>query len=232
MARKKLERFAENKAMHHVIEPKREEVLKGLSLQGKWGEEIFGNSKPIVLELGCGKGEYTLAMAQRFPDKNFIGIDVKGARIWYGATEAIEKGLNNVAFLRTQIELLDHCFDAGEISEIWITFPDPQIKHTRIKHRLTHPSFLMRYQAVMQMKGLIHLKTDSEFLHGYTIGLLQVMGFPVHKVMHDIDKQLKAGEETLLQEVRTYYEEKFREKGKKITYIRFSFAKWFLPEGL
>jgi tRNA (guanine-N7-)-methyltransferase len=224
MARRKLERFVENKAMHHVIEPKREEVLKGLSLQGNWGEKIFGNSKPIVLELGCGKGEYTLAMAERFPDKNFVGVDIKGARIWYGATEAIEKGLDNVAFLRTQIEMIDNCFDAGEVSEIWITFPDPQIKHTRVKHRLTHPSFLMRYQAILKMKGLIHLKTDSEFLHGYTIGLLQLMGFPVHKVMHDIDKQLKVGEESLLQEVRTHYEEKFREEGKKITYIRFSFA--------
>lgn len=224
MARKKLERFAENKAMHHVIEPNREEVLKGLSLQGKWGKEIFGNENPIILELGCGKGEYTLAMAQRFPDKNFIGVDIKGARIWYGATEAKEKGLKNVAFLRTQIELIDNCFDAGEISEIWITFPDPQIKHTRIKHRLTHPNFLMRYQSIMDIKGLIHLKTDSEFLHGYTIGLLQLMGFPIHKVMHDIDKQLKTGEETLLQEVRTHYEQLFRDKGKKITYIRFSFA--------
>jgi tRNA (guanine-N7-)-methyltransferase len=224
MARRKLERFVENKAMHHVIEPKREEVLKGLSLQGNWGEKIFGNSKPIVLELGCGKGEYTLAMAERFPDKNFVGVDIKGARIWYGATEATEKGLDNVAFLRTQIEMIDNCFDAGEVSEIWITFPDPQIKHTRVKHRLTHPSFLMRYQAILKMKGLIHLKTDSEFLHGYTIGLLQLMGFPVHKVMHDIDKQLKVGEESLLQEVRTHYEEKFREEGKKITYIRFSFA--------
>lgn len=224
MARKKLERFAENKAMHHVIEPKREEVLNGLALQGKWGEEIFGNDKPIVLELGCGKGEYTLAMAQRNPEKNYIGVDVKGARIWYGATEAQEKGLKNVAFLRTQIELIDHCFDAAEVSEIWITFPDPQIKHTRIKHRLTHPNFLMRYQSVMQANGFIHLKTDSEFLHGYTIGLLQLMGFKIDKVMHDIDKQLKPGEESLLQEVKTYYEQKFREEGKKITYIRFSFA--------
>ncbi|PTM05151.1 MAG: tRNA (guanosine(46)-N7)-methyltransferase TrmB [Bacteroidetes bacterium] len=224
MARKKLERFAENKAMHHVIEPKREEVLKGLDLQGNWGEKIFGNDKPIVLELGCGKGEYTLAMAQRFPEKNFIGIDIKGSRIWYGATEAKEKGLDNVAFLRTQIELIDNCFDAGEIAEIWITFPDPQLKHTRIKHRLTHPNFLMRYQSILEMGGLIHLKTDSEFLHGYTLGLLQLMGFPIHKVMHDIDKQLKKGEESLLQEVKTYYEEKFRNEGKKITYIRFSFA--------
>jgi tRNA (guanine-N7-)-methyltransferase len=163
-------------------------------------------------------------MAERYPEKNFIGIDVKGARIWYGATEAQEKGLKNVVFLRTQIELLDHCFDAGEVAEIWITFPDPQIKHTRIKHRLTHPNFLMRYQSVMHMDGFIHLKTDSEFLHGYTIGLLQLMGFKIDKVMHDIDKQLKPGEESLLQEVKTYYEQKFRNEGKKITYIRFSFA--------
>lgn len=223
MARKKLERFAENARMKHVVEPSREEVLKGLPLQGKWGSEIFGNDNPIVLELGCGKGEYTVALARRNPDVNYIGIDVKGARIWYGATEAEDQGLKNVAFLRTQIELLDQCFDAGEISEIWITFPDPQIKHTRIKHRLTHPNFMMRYQYILKSGGLLHLKTDSEFLHGYTIGLLQLMGFPVHKVYHDIDKQDPRNTEAILKEVQTHYEQLFRKEAKAITYIRWSF---------
>lgn len=219
-----MQRFAENREMSHVIEPSREEVLQGLELQGKWGQEIFGNDHPIILELGCGKGEYTLALARRYPDKNFIGVDIKGSRIWYGASAAQEEDLKNVAFLRTQIELLDHCFDAGEIEEIWITFPDPQIKHTRIKHRLTHPNFMMRYQSILKNKGFIHLKTDSEFLHGYTIGLLQMMGFPIHKALYDIDKQLHKGEESILQEVQTHYEKLFREQGKKITYIRFSFG--------
>lgn len=223
MARKKLQRFEENSRMKHVVEPSREEVLEGLELQGKWGQEIFGNDKPIVLELGCGKGEYTLALARRNPDVNYIGIDIKGARIWYGAKQAEDEGLKNVAFLRTQIELLDNCFGAGEVSEIWITFPDPQIKHTRIKHRLTHPNFMMRYQYILRSKGLLHLKTDSEFLHGYTLGLLQLMGFPVHRVYHDIDKQMRRMEEPILLEVKTHYEELFRQQGKCITYIRWSF---------
>ncbi len=223
MARKKLQRFEENAAMRHVIEPSRQEVLAGLKLKGKWGKELFGNDKPIVLELGCGKGEYTLALARRNPEVNYIGIDIKGARIWYGAKEAEERGLKNVAFLRTQIELIDQCFEANEISEIWITFPDPQIKHTRIKHRLTHPDFLARYQEILKPTGIVHLKTDSEFLHGYTIGILQLKGLKVHKAMHDIDKQLKKGEESILQEVQTHYESLFRGKGKTITYIRFSF---------
>lgn len=223
MARKKLQRFEENASMHHVIEPSRAEALKGLHLKGNWGKTIFGNEKPIVLELGCGKGEYTVALARRNPEVNYIGVDIKGARIWYGAKEAEEEGLKNVAFLRTQIELIDHCFASGEVSEIWITFPDPQIKHTRLKHRLTHPEFLDRYKKILQSGGLVHLKTDSEFLHGYTVGVLQLREHRVHKALFDIDKQLKVGEESILHEVQTHYEALFRNKGKSITYIRFSF---------
>jgi tRNA (guanine-N7-)-methyltransferase len=224
MARNKLQRFAENAKMQHVVEPSREEVLNGLSLQGKWGTDIFENDNPIVLELGCGKGEYTLGLAERNPNVNYIGVDIKGARIWYGAQEAKERGLKNVAFLRTQIELIDHCFGGAEISEVWITFPDPQIKHARKKHRLTHPNFMMRYQYILKPEGLLHLKTDSEFLHGYTIGLLQIMGFPIQRVYHDIDKQMPYAEEPILSDVKTHYEQQFRDQGKKITYIRWSFV--------
>lgn len=225
MARKKLARFAENAQMAHVIEPSRAEVLQGFPLQGKWCSEIFKNDKPIVLELGCGKGEYTVALAERFPQTNFIGIDVKGARIWYGASAVQEKKLPNAAFLRTQVELLNHCFAAGEIEEIWITFPDPQIKQARSKHRLTHPDFLARYRKVLRPGGSVHLKTDSEFLHGYTAGVLQVLGFPVLQAYHDIDKQIARKQGHLLHEVQTHYEQLFRGKGKSVTYLKFQFER-------
>ena len=142
MAKNKLKKFRDNAIFDHVIEPTRELLYSGFDLKGKWGSKFFNNKKPIVLELGCGKGDYTVGLARMFPDKNFIGIDIKGARIWSGANQAKEEGLENVAFLRTQIELIDLCFGEGEISEIWITFPDPQIKYKRAKHRLTHPNFL------------------------------------------------------------------------------------------
>lgn len=219
MARKKLARFKENADYRHVLEPKREEVVGGYEWRGKWNE-YFGNDKPIVLELGCGKGEYTVALAQKYPDKNFIGIDIKGARIWYGATEVNDKEMANAAFLRTQIELIDKCFAEGEISEIWITFPDPQIKYKRLKHRMTNPEFLKMYARVLKNDGVVHLKTDSEFLHGYTHGVLQMLKLPVYRAYHDIDLQLN-DKTDMLHTVRTHYEGLFREKGKAITYIKF-----------
>ncbi len=219
MARKKLKRFEENAEFPHVIEPSREEVVADFQHRGKW-QEFFGNPNPIVLELGCGKGEYTVAMAEKFPEKNFIGIDVKGARIWYGASEVKEKQLKNAAFLRTQIELLDRCFAPGEVSEIWITFPDPQIKYKRMKHRLTNPDFLKIYSNILKPEGVVHLKTDSEFLHGYTHGILQIMDLPVHEAYHDIDHQLNK-KDHLLHTVKTHYESLFRKSGKAITYLKF-----------
>jgi len=170
-SKNKLKRFRENETFQNVIQPERDEVLNGFSLKGKW-HAYFKNDNPIVLELGCGKGEYSVALAQNNPQKNFIGIDIKGARFWRGAKTALEENLTNVAFLRTQIELIDHCFEIGEISEIWITFPDPQIKYKRTKHRLVTKPFLDKYQLLLTSDGLMHLKTDSEFLHGYLLGLL------------------------------------------------------------
>lgn len=222
MARKKLARFEDNQKFEHVIEPTREEALHNFPLKGNWGKDFFKNSKPIILELGCGKGEYTVAMAKKFPEKNFIGIDVKGSRIWYGASEIYEEKMDNAGFLRSQIELIDHCFGENEISEIWITFPDPQIKHKRIKHRLTHPEMLARYKTILKEDGLIHLKTDSEFLHGYTVGLLQMMELPIYEAWFDIDKQL-VSKDNLLHTVITHYEDLFRNKGKAITYLKFGF---------
>ena len=141
MGKNKQKRFDENKILANVFQPTRAEALEGFSLKGKWRNEVFKNENPIVLELGCGKGEYSIGLAKAFPEKNFIGIDIKGARFWFGAKEAIENNMTNVAFLRTQIELVDQFFDTDEVDEIWITFPDPQIKYRRTKHRMTHPNF-------------------------------------------------------------------------------------------
>lgn len=222
LGKNKLERFAENKILENVYQPSREEVIAGYPMAGKWRTEVFKNNHPIVLELGCGKGEYSVGLAQAFPNKNFIGVDIKGARFWFGAKEALAKGLNNVAFLRTQIELIDHCFASNEIDEIWITFPDPQIKYRRTKHRLTHPDFLNRYKKILKTEGTIHLKTDSEFLHGYTLGLLQGLGYEVLSAHHDIYGAPEYDPKTpLLRDIKTYYEGLFSAKGKTITYIKF-----------
>lgn len=222
MGKNKIARFEENKILPNVIQPTRAEALEGFHLKGKWHQEVFRNSNPIVLELGCGKGEYSVGLAKAFPDKNFIGIDIKGARFWFGAKEAVECNLKNVAFLRTQIELVDYFFAENEVDEIWITFPDPQIKYRRTKHRMTHPDFLERYKKILKPGGIIHLKTDSEFLHGYTLGLLQGAGYEIITAHHDIYGAPEYEPGTpLLREIKTYYEELFSSKGKTITYIKF-----------
>lgn len=222
MGKNKLARFAENKTLPNVFQPTREEALNNYPLKGKWRSEVFKNHNPIVLELGCGKGEYSVGLAKSFPDKNFIGIDIKGARFWFGAKEAVGKKLNNVAFLRTQIELVDCFFDHDEVDEIWITFPDPQIKYRRTKHRMTHPDFLERYKKILKKDGIVHLKTDSEFLHGYTLGLLQGQGHEIISAHHDIYGAPEYEPGTpLLREIKTYYEGLFSAKGKTITYIKF-----------
>jgi len=217
-SKNKLKRFAENEGFSNVIQPTRQEAMDGFSLKGRWSEH-FKNERPIVLELGCGKGEYSVGLAQRFPDKNFIGVDIKGARFWRGAKTALEENLTNVAFLRTQIELIDLFFADGEVSEIWITFPDPQIKYKRTKHRLTNPVFLKKYTQILKGNGLIHLKTDSEFMHGYTLGLLHGLGHDVLYSNHDIYRNQGAPKEVL--EIQTFYENQYLESGKAITYLQF-----------
>jgi len=217
-SKNKLKRFAENETFANVIQPTREDVVSGFSLKGKWASH-FGNDNPIVLELGCGKGEYTVGLAKRYPNKNFIGIDIKGARFWRGAKTALEENLENAAFLRTQIELIDLLFAENEVSEIWITFPDPQIKYRRTKHRLTNQSFLTKYQTILKPKGIVHLKTDSEFMHGYTLGLLHGLGCKVLYANHDVYKNEGSPKEVL--EIQTFYENQYLEMGKPITYIQF-----------
>ncbi len=217
-SKNKLKRFRENETFTNVIQPSRKEIFDGFQLKGKWNT-FFNNSNPILLELGCGKGEYTLALAKKNPNFNYIGIDIKGARFWKGAKTALEQNLSNVAFLRTQIELIEFCFDKNEIDEIWITFPDPQIKFKRMKHRLTNPSFLAMYQNILAPQGVIHLKTDSEFLHGYTLGLLLEGNHEILYAHHDIYNNPNVPEEATL--IKTFYENQFLEQKKAITYIKF-----------
>jgi tRNA (guanine-N7-)-methyltransferase len=217
-SKNKLKRFNENETFTNVIQPSREEVLDNFSFKGKW-HSFFKNTHPIVIELGCGKGEYTIDLAKKNPDKNFIGIDIKGARFWRGAKTALENNLGNVAFVRTQIELVDFIFDKGEVDEIWITFPDPQIKYKRTKHRMTNHAFLKKYDYILKKDGFINLKTDSEFMHGYTLGLLHGEGHEIVHANHDVYKDYYSPDEVT--GTQTFYEKKYLEKGKAITYIKF-----------
>jgi len=217
-SKNKLKRFNENETFTNVIQPSREEVLDNFSFKGKW-HSFFKNTHPIVIELGCGKGEYTIDLAKKNPNKNFIGIDIKGARFWRGAKTALEDNLGNVAFVRTQIELVDFIFDKGEVDEIWITFPDPQIKYKRTKHRMTNHAFLKKYDLILKKEGVINLKTDSEFMHGYTLGLLHGEGHEIVHANHDVYKDYYSPDEVT--GTQTFYEKKYLEKGKAITYIKF-----------
>ena len=222
-SKNKLKRFNENKTFANVIEPTRDEVIHDSHhLKGNWNQNIFKNNNPIVLELGCGKGEYTIGLAERYPDKNFIGIDIKGARFWRGAKTAIEENLKNVYFIRTQIELIMHLFDNNEVDEIWITFPDPQIKYKRTKHRLTNQSFLQKYKTILKPDGIMHLKTDSEFMHGYTLGLLHGEGHEVLYANHNIYHNEGAPE--VVTAIQTFYEKQFLEENKPITYLQFKIS--------
>lgn len=219
-SKNKLKRFRENKKFGNVVQPTREEILEGkFKYKGNWSSDFFKNDNPLVLELGCGKGEYTVALAEKFKDKNFLGIDIKGARFWRGAKTAIEENISNAGFLRAQIELIDLIFEKNEVDEIWITFPDPQIKYRRTKHRLTNPDFLSKYRKILKPKGLVHLKTDSEFMHGYTLGILSGMGETIEYSNHNIYRTDGAPEEAT--SIQTFYEKQYLEEDKMITYLRF-----------
>lgn len=219
-SKNKLRRFRENETFRNVIQPSREQLEKDqFELKGNWRQDFFKNENPIVLELGCGKGEYTIGLSKQDSEKNFIGIDIKGARFWRGAKTAIEEELDNVAFLRTQIELIDTIFAKGEVDEIWITFPDPQIKYKRTKHRLTNSDFLKKYKHILKRDGVVNLKTDSEFMHGYTLGLLHGAGHEIIYAHHNIYKNEYAPK--AVTEIQTFYEKQYLEQGKPITYIQF-----------
>jgi tRNA (guanine-N7-)-methyltransferase len=219
-SKNKLIRFKENETFNNVFQPTREEVVSGcFPLKGKWNSDFFKNDHPLIVELGCGKGEYSVGLAQKYTEKNFVGIDIKGARFWRGAKTAVENGLENVAFVRTQIELIDHIFAKNEVDEIWITFPDPQIKYKRTKHRMTNPDFLKMYKNILKNSGLVHLKTDSEFMHGYTLGLLHGQGHDILYSNHNI--YVNEGSPDEVTAIQTFYEKQYLEINKAITYIRF-----------
>lgn len=219
-SKNKLKRFRENETFSNVIQPSREEIVSGdFHLKGRWASDFFKNDLPVVLELGCGKGEYSLGLSKMYPERNYLGIDIKGARLWRGAKTALEDNNDRVGFLRTQIELIDQIFAPGEIDEIWITFPDPQIKYKRTKHRLTNSEFLQKYKRIMKPDGVVTLKTDSEFMHGYTLGLLHGEGHEVIEANHDAYKNDFSPAEIV--DLQTFYEVQFLEENKAITYIRF-----------
>ena len=185
MGKNKLKKFDDLQGYPHVFQyPFSALQEKGFEMQGKWGKQFFKNENPIVLELGCGKGEYAVGLAKRYPQKNFIGIDIKGARMWSGAKQALEEGINNVAFLRTNIELIDRFFAKDEVSEIWITFPDPQMK--KVRKRLTSTRFMQLYQNILSPEGLIHLKSDSPFMYTYTCEMVKANGYPVQVSTDDL----------------------------------------------
>ena len=219
-SKNKQKRFGENETFENVFQPKREEIVTGnYEMRGNWNRNFFKNSNPIVLELGCGKGEYSVGLAAKFPDKNFVGIDLKGARFWRGAKTAIETGLTNVAFIRMQIELIDKVFAENEVDEIWITFPDPQIKYKRTKHRMTNAEFLQLYKKILKPNGIMNLKTDSEFMHGYTLGLLHGEGHEVLYANHNVYVNEGAPDEVTA--IQTFYENQYLAVNKAITFIRF-----------
>ena len=215
MGKDKLRRFAEIDTFANVFQ-----LEEGMPLKGNWVKTNFENTNPLVLELACGKGEYAVNLAQLFPDKNFIGIDYKGNRIWRGAKTALEEKIKNVAFLRIQIENLPDYFSEGEIDEIWITFPDPQPQLSREKKRLTAPRFLDKYKQLLKKGGRVNLKTDNDQLYLYTCEKVEELGLIVHKKTNDLYTSDLVTEEL---SIKTYYEKKYLLHDKNINYIQFSF---------
>jgi len=224
VGKNKLTRWAEIKTFNNVIEPDYQSIRNNFHpLRGLWKKEYFKNNNPIILELGCGKGEYTTGLAEIMPWMNFIGVDIKGARLWKGAKTATEKNIKNVLFIRTRIEFITSLFAEDEIDEIWLPFPDPHEKRRNIPKRLTSPSFLSKYQKFLKNGGIIHLKTDNKLLYEYTLGLvshnhLEIICFTTNVYSDYPDDKLLT--------LRTFYEEKFLKEGKNIYYLSFRLDKY------
>lgn len=215
----KLKRFAENQSFDHLFQYGFQELQDtGFPLKGKWNTQFFKNDHPIVLELGCGKGEYTVGLAKARVGTNHIGFDIKGARMWKGLKESQLLALKNVAFVRTRIELINYFFEPDEVSEIWITFPDPQPQSSRVRKRLTSPVFLAYYRKFMKADGIIHLKTDSQLLYDYTLEVIEEEGLPMHYHTNDL---YATTEEMEVKNFRTFYEQMWLEQGISIKYIQF-----------
>lgn len=221
MAKRKLKKFAEVAAFTNCFFLSFEDSkAEGLPLKGKWNTTYFKNNNPIVVELGCGKGEYTIGLANRFPDKNFIGVDIKGNRIWTGAKTAIENKMNNVAFIRTRIDFIESCFNDQEVDEIWITFPDPQPQKTRTRNRLTNMMFINRYKKILKPEGSINLKTDNEPFYEYTKEVIAENKLKLIDATNDLYADTLQRDEALTN-IKTYYEKKFSDMGFKICYLKF-----------
>jgi len=218
LGKNKLRKFLEIEELSNVIQPERYDLKEEIQLKGKWNSDFFQNNNPIVLELGCGKGEYSVALSERYPNKNFVGIDIKGNRIWKGAMDSEKNNSKNIAFLRIRIENILMCFGKDEVSEIWITFPDPQIKKKRQKKRLTHPEFLKKYSKILKDDGIIHLKTDSMFLYGYTLGVIQAEN---HKLLDCTNDVYRTQQMRDNMDIKTHYERIFLDKEAPITYTKF-----------
>jgi len=224
---KKIQRWKEMETFPHVLQPKFNEVFQtNHKYKGNWKKEVFKNDNPIVLELGCGRGEYSVGLAKHFPEKNFIGVDIKGARIWKGAKQALDQQLNNVFFIRTRIDFINSFFAEDEVDEFWITFPDPQPQETRERKRLTAPMFMERYKKLLKPNGIVHLKTDNEGFFRYTLDEIERNNYILIEHTFDLYGERIESLDTKTQEIlsiKTYYEIFFSAKGHKIHYLRFRF---------
>lgn len=219
MGKDKLRRFAENETFPNMFQAQYIDLERenGFSLKGEWRRDFFKNNNPIVLELGCGKGEYTVGLGRKYKDKNFIGVDIKGARMWRGCKTSIEENLNNIAFLRTHVQIIDKYFSEGEVDEIWITFCDPQLK--KPNKRLTSPRFLDIYSRILKPGGIIHLKTDSQELYQYT--LEEVLIPNNYKIHYNTNDLYSTDDMHEVKEIKTYYENIYLKENKPITYLEF-----------
>jgi tRNA (guanine-N7-)-methyltransferase len=219
VSKNKLEKFAENATFPNFFQPSQVDVMESdFVLKGKWRTDYFKNDNPIILELACGRGEYTVGLAAKYPNKNFIGIDRKGARMWKGCKESLQARLSNAAFLRTQIGLIKYFFAQSEVDEIWLTFPDPHVARSKVNKRLTSPLFLDFYKHILKSNGLIHLKTDSEPLYEYTLEVIENLQYKLIEKNTDIHAATPIDDDL---QIQTHYETRWRKEGMPIKYIRF-----------
>ncbi len=219
MAKKKLVHFQENLTFPHLLQPTYNDLTDGFSLRGLWNENFFNNDHPVVTELGCGKGEYTVGLAEKYPQRNFIGIDWKGARLWTGSKTVSLRGIKNAGFVRIMVDHVENVFAPSEVSEIWITFPDPQVHKERL--RLTSPGFLAKYRSILIPGGIIHLKTDDRFFYNYTLNVIREQN---HTLLLATDDLYNSGITDDVVAIRTYYETRWLSMGKKICYLRFQLS--------